>query len=173
MSAQGSEQIARLRILVLTLGEASHAGWWRSQFLSPIGLSFLTRLYPRSYFAAAVRSATRAAKAVHDSSIGVGDAFHLFRLPQHMEQAVDEFLQEHEAQLSAEFVPLLTDREKLLDRLQALGDAKTTPKAVGPLRLGTQRDLSTPTWFGATASSYWTAIRDGVRVFPYYVESEK
>jgi len=46
-----------LRILVLTLGETGHAGWWKSKFMSPIGLSFLERLYPRSTFAAAVRSA--------------------------------------------------------------------------------------------------------------------
>ena len=72
--------ILQLRILVLSLGEAHHAGWWKSQFLSPTGISFLERIYPRSKFAAAVRSATRAALTIHDTNIGKGEVFHLFRI---------------------------------------------------------------------------------------------
>ena len=89
MTADQSPLIVRLRILVLALGEAHMSGWWKTQFLSTTGLSYLNRLYPRSSFAAAVRSASRAAKAVHDSSIGVGNVFHLFRLPQQHERRVE------------------------------------------------------------------------------------
>ena len=56
--------LLRLRILVLALGETPECGWWKSKFLSTTGLSFLGRLYPRSDFAAAVRSAARAAKPI-------------------------------------------------------------------------------------------------------------
>ena len=91
MIAQSFPSVLRLRILVLALGEAHMSGWWKTQFLSVTGLSYLNRLYPRSSFAAAVRSASRAAKAAHDSSIGVGNVFHLFRLPQQHERRLEEF----------------------------------------------------------------------------------
>jgi ATP-dependent Lon protease len=74
------EEILTLRIVVLALGEQPPNPWWRSQFLTAIGLNYLTYTFPRSAFAAAVRSATLAARHVHDSAIGKGAVAHLFRL---------------------------------------------------------------------------------------------
>ena len=109
-----------LRILILTLGEARHAGWWKSQFLSPIGQSFLERLYPRSTFAAAVRSASRAARAVHDTNVGKGEVFHLFRLPRQTEQEIDSELTEKSKELTDQYSALLADRGALLQTLELM-----------------------------------------------------
>jgi hypothetical protein len=62
--------------------------------LSPTGLSFLQRIYPRTFVAAAIRSATRIAQKEHDARIGRGQVMHLFRLPQASERAIDDALRE-------------------------------------------------------------------------------
>jgi len=167
MTAQQFPDLLRLRVLVLTLGESPHAGWWKTQFLSPTGLSYLGRLYPRSSFAAAVRSAGRAAKAIHDNSIGVGKVFHLFRLPQQRERRLEEFVRAHGTDLPQTFEPMLNQREQLLKALDDLGGVDS-PTARGPLRLGTLADLQTDDWIAACASAYVAAFREGSKVFPYF-----
>lgn len=167
MTAHYAHDLFRLRILVLALGEAHMRGWWKTQFLSVTGLSYLDRLYPRSSFVAAVRSASRAAKAVHDSSIGVGSVFHLFRLPQQHERRMEEFLRDHGNELPLMFTPLLAQREQLLEALDALGNV-TPASARGPLRVGTDADLQTDDWIAACASAYANAFREGSKVFPYF-----
>jgi len=163
-----------LRIVVLALGEADHAGWWKSRFLSPVGLSFLQRIYPRSTFAAAVRSASRAARAVHDASIGKGAVFHLFRLPRQAEQEVEIILADQSAELSTRYGPLIVDRAALLRTLAALaGVARSAPTSqplppAGPIRLPIGREH----WVPTMAATYHDAFHSNVQVFPYF-ETER
>jgi hypothetical protein len=161
--------LLRLRILVLALGEAHHAGWWKSHFLSPTGLSYLERLYPRSSFAAAVRSASRTARPVHDSSLGVGAVFHLFRLPEEQEEHLDALLRTESDDLKAEFAPMLAHREQLLEALGKLSqtDAKLPSPVRGPVRLGTLAGLQSGAWCASCAALYAAAFGDGTKVFPY------
>lgn len=167
-----SQRLLRLRILVLALGEAPHARWWPSQFLSPTGLSYLSHLYPRSNFAAAVRSAARAAQPVHDNSIGVGQVIHLMRLPPDEERRLDQALKEQAVELQADFGPLLNQRDRLLDELGKLVDNPRQPSAAGALRLGTSHSLHHDNWASKFAEAYYAAFRDGVKVFPY-IEVER
>jgi hypothetical protein len=156
--------LLELRILVLTLGESHHAGWWKSQFLSHTGLSFLERIYPRSTFAAAVRSAGQAARTVHDANVGKGDVFHLFRLSRQLERQIDTTLTEQSQTLQTQYHPLLMNREQLLQALEALaGDAPAGP-SVGPMRLS----VKPREWAPAMAAAYLQAFRDGTQVFPYF-----
>ena len=153
-----------LRILVLTLGESHHAAWWKSQFLSHTGLSFLGRIYPRSTFAAAVRSAGRAARTVHDTNVGKGDVFHLFRLSREMERQIDTILTEQSQALQTRYHPVLTEREQLLEALKTLAGETPSGSLVGPMRL-----LAKPgEWAPALAAAYWQAFRDSTQVFPYF-----
>lgn len=82
---QPVEVIVRLRLLVAVLGGAAHARWWRTELLTPAGLRFLERLYPRTTHLAALRATGVAARTIHDSSIGRGEVYHLFRLPEPLE----------------------------------------------------------------------------------------
>ena len=86
---QQTESLARLRLLVAMLGEAAHAKWWRTEFLTAAGLRFLDRLYPRTSCAAALRATSVAARDLHDSSVGRGGVYHLFRLPGASEAPLD------------------------------------------------------------------------------------
>ena len=153
-----------LRILVLTLGETHHAGWWKSQFLSHTGLSFLERIYPRSTFAAAVRSVGQAARAVHDANVGKGDVFHLFRLPREIEREIDTVLTAQSQALQTQYQPLLENRARLLDALEPLDGTAQAGPSVGPIRLSAKPGERAP----AMAAAYWQAFRDGTQVFPYF-----
>jgi hypothetical protein len=73
--------LLRLRIAVAYLGEKEQFAWWSTRFLGSTGRRFLEFIYPRSAFAAAVTSASEAAKTFHDFRIGKGRIYHLFRLP--------------------------------------------------------------------------------------------
>ena len=167
MTIERSQQLLRLRILVLALGEAPHARWWPSQFLSPTGLSYLSHLYPRSNFAAAVRSALRAAQPVHDASIGIGQVIHLMRLPPDEERRLDQALKLSAAELQAELGPRLSQRDKLLDELGKLADNPKAQSAAGALKLGASHSLRRDKWAPRFAEAYYAAFYDGVRVFPY------
>ena len=160
--------LVRLQILVLTLGQPKHAGWWKSEFLSPTGLRYLQRIYPRDFFWAAVRSSAVAAKDTHDNAIGVKDAFHLFRLPgivangQHSISASDCYV------LERELVPILEDRSQLLTILNALAADIRLAIQVGPIRMGTEKDLAKPETIARMAYLYHSAFQRSVKTYPYF-----
>lgn len=156
-------QLLALRIVVLALGEQTTPKWWPSQFMSPVGLSFLRRVYPRTAFAAAVRSASRAACALQDGSIGKGAVSHLFRLPPSLEHDIESALVHQAPQLEATYAPLLADRNALMLRLAALAGDQTAPASIGPVHIQTAaKDL------GATLAAYYlAAFSQGAQVFPY------
>ncbi len=160
--------LLKLRILVLALSESHHAAWCKSQFLSHTGLSFLERIYPRSTFAAAVRSAGRAAQAIHDANVGRGDVFHLFRLSRELERQIDAALTGQSQTLQTQYHPLLMDREQLLEALEPLAGDAAAGSSVGPARLPARPGE----WVPAMAAAYLQAFRDGTQVFPYF-EAEK
>lgn len=158
----------RLRVLVLALGEAPHAAWWKSEFLSPAGLSFLGRVYPRRAFAAALTSAGLAARAIHDTAVGRGNIAHLFRLPESDERALHGVLTESGHQLAVEFTPVLSSQERLMAALEVLAGTAPGKTGVGPMRQGTARDLQKPSVIHQLAGTYYGAFRDGNKVFPFY-----
>ena len=157
-------QVLSIRILVLTLGESRHTNWWKSEFLSPTGLSFFTRLYPRSTFAQAIMSTTRSALELHDSSIGKGSVFHLFRLSNEMEFGINEYLFQNSKGLEKEFSKLSDDRDKLLNLLSSQAAQKSDFKG-GPVQI----KVDIPNLPSAMATAYSWAFRNNKQVFPYFV----
>jgi hypothetical protein len=75
-----------LRTLIGYLGEKSQYNWWDTNFLSPFGLQYLAINFPRSSFVAGMTSVSEAARRLHDSRIGKGGVYHLFRLPLAVEE---------------------------------------------------------------------------------------
>jgi len=167
-----AESLARLRVLVSVLGEAAHAKWWRTEFLTAAGLRFLDRLYPRTSCAAAVRAASAAARDLHDSSIGRGEVYHLFRLPGQLETQI------HLLATGGFFDQVLEDLRPSLDASDSLvaemeGLANELPETEpGPQRIGSVRDLHGGALVGAWTGAYLHAFRKDYRVFPY-VEAER
>jgi hypothetical protein len=88
----GNDIIA-LRFLIGYLGERTQANWWPSDFLAFRSEAFLLPIFQKSAAMAQFSGVTEAARRVHDERIGVGRVFHLFRLPEAIEQRCFEFLQ--------------------------------------------------------------------------------
>lgn len=158
-------QVLSVRVLVLTLGEAQHANWWRSEFLSSTGLSFFARLYPRSTYAQAIMATSRAALELHDSSIGKGSIFHLFRLSSDMEIGINEFLFQNSKELEKEISMLSDNQDKLLSLLSSQATQKGDFKG-GPVQIKVDK-LNLPS---AMAAAYAWAFRNNKQLFPYFIK---
>jgi hypothetical protein len=87
------QQVARLRMIVGFLGEKSQRNWWPSEFFSDTAPAFLNPVFGKTATLAQYHGVKEAARRVHDDHIGVGSVFHLFRLPDSIEQCLFELLQ--------------------------------------------------------------------------------
>ncbi len=157
--------VSALRVLVAYLGEQAPA-WWSSQFFSPNAAAFLGPVFARTLFQAQCQGATAAAARLHDEHIGVGRAFHLFRMPEGIEQAIATTLVD--STFEAEIRPYLTSREQALQRLSEL--AEKASASDGPVALG---ELSED--FGqkikVIAGLYHDAFSKGIKTFPFLREA--
>jgi len=86
---QIAENLVLLRMAVGAAGEDKELAWWRSAFCGSMSGACLAPIFPKTVSLAALTGVTAAACRVHDEHIGVGRVFHLFRLPEDLEQAVD------------------------------------------------------------------------------------
>lgn len=160
--------LVRLQILVLTLGQPKHFGWWKSEFLLPTGLRYLQRIYPRDFFWAAIRSSALAAKDAHDNAIGVKDAFHLFRLPSSVTNRLHSITASDYSAIEQELAPILEDQSQLLTRLETLAGNTRPAIHVGPVRIGTGKDLIKPETIAQIAYLYHSAFQRNAKTYPYF-----
>lgn len=166
-----------LRSLVLALGESVQPPWWRSRYMNETGLRFLERVYPRSYFQAALHASGKAAAIVHDNAIGRRGVFHLFRLPESIETEVmgsaaisTDFLKEG---CFSELRADLGDPQRLMDLLadfaiiQGGNLVMSTENSLGPQRIGASEALHDVETYKRMAGIYLNAFRGGYQAFPY------
>ena len=88
LETQQIEQLTLMRFAVGFLGEQANPWWWDSSFCGNNGKAFLSPVFPRTYIHAQYQGVVSAAALVHDDRIGVGNVFHLFRLPEDIEQGL-------------------------------------------------------------------------------------
>ena len=133
------------------LGRHAHA------FLSPI-FGGKTRL-------AQSHGVTEAACRVHDESIGVGRVFHLFRLPESIEQLMSSAFQE--GNVPEEVTRCFDSREAAEEMLASLANGPTavTP---GPARLGDTGIINTPGGMRLVAATYRAAFDADIKCYPYF-----
>jgi hypothetical protein len=162
-----AQDIIVVRLLVGYLGERGQAAWWGSDFLSTTSKTFLTPVFGAAADVAQLAGVTEAARSVHDERIGVGRVFHLFRLPESMEQQCAGVLR-HFPALQAS-IGHLTCREAASAALR--DHAKDLAKAQeGPVRIGDISDLAGTGWLGRAATCYLAAFDQGVQSFPYFAD---
>lgn len=157
--------VASLRVLVAYLGEQSPA-WWSSQFFSPNAAAFLGPVFARTLFQAQCQGATAAAARLHDEHIGVGRAFHLFRMPEGVEQAIAANLVD--SAFEKEIRPFLTGRDQALQHLSGLAEnaeASDGPVALGELSDDLDRKIK------VMAGLYHDAFSKGIKTFPFLREA--
>lgn len=162
------KNIATLRMVVGYLGEREQCGWWQSSFLSASSQAFLAPLFARTQLQAQCNGVTGAASLVHDARIGVGNVYHLFRLPEGMEQGIHREL--HDSDLAEHITGAVRERVIALEHLRTMANLPTE-MGIGPTRIGATNDLDNPTAWRNVASQYLLAFENGSEVYPYFSDS--
>lgn len=152
--------VLRLRVLVGFLGERQQLNWWPSSFLDRSSEAFLAPVFAQATGNARLLGVTEAARRVHDHAIGVGRVFHLFRLPESLEQDL------HIVALSKS-AAVVESPNAALAELKTFSSGQSTLKA-GPVHVGSLNMLADERWVPALAGHYHAAFTAGVPSFPYF-----
>lgn len=159
--------IAQLRAAVGFLGEREQYGWWQSAFLSAGSKPFLAPVFSRRLVLAQYTGVTRAAALIHDERIGVGRVFHLFRLPEDLEQGIQHAV--GEPQVAQQIDSLVATQETALTYLH--GEARSASGGgVGPTRVGAAASLRERRLWRIVAGQYAHAFITKSQVYPYLTE---
>jgi hypothetical protein len=168
MASPHLEYLAKLRVVVGYLGEREQYAWWQSSFFSGGSQAFLAPIFARTQFLAQCSGVTRAAARVHDERIGSGHVYHLFRLPEDMEQDLHQLL--HSAELTQEITLLTGDKEAALNFLQQAADFQTTT-AIGPALIGDIGSLRDVTAWHIACAHYVHGLEQRAGIFPYFADA--
>lgn len=161
--------VLNLRAVVSALGEIVHPVWWGTAFMSETGFRFLERLYPRSFFNAALHAVGHAACEIHDRSVGRIGAYHLFRLTEGLEEEIRETSGAASQSFINGFRSDLGNAARMMERLRILCDDRTSESVLpGPRRMGYERDLRRRDVFAEAAAVYFHAFETGKAAFPYF-----
>jgi hypothetical protein len=161
--------LSDLRFLVGYLGERDQTAWWDTAFLSPTGLRYSIVNFPRSFVAAAGVSVTEAARRLHDSRIGKGGVFHLFRLPPVIEETVHyEMLHSDPDQVKS----IIQNRETALEELGRVA-VERLKASEGPVQVGTVKTILYSQSLEELAKHYLDAFLHNRKTFPYFMDSGK
>jgi len=165
MTPEVVNSVASLRLLVGFLGEQEQAGWWPSAFFGASSKPFLSPVFPKTTVLAQCRGVTHAAARVHDERIGVGSVFHLFRLPEDIEQAVHRLLEQQEP--AQRLSSAVNDKQSAITSLKALAASKQPPGS-GPVRVGRAADLGKLDSWRVVAAHYAAGFQASSEVFPFF-----
>lgn len=160
------EDLINIRAIIGFLGEKSQFGWWDTNFLSETGLKFLKITFPRTAFSAGVNSVAEAARRLHDNRIGKGRVFHLFRMPEFVEQRIHLRLQDFD---SSSLLQSLKDKNNALEELQSMTNTSLGINE-GPIQVGNRKNLLQLPYIKKTAKLYLNAFENGIQTFPYFSE---
>jgi len=159
------QRIIKLRYLVGFLGEKSQCNWWPTSFYEPTSIRFLEPVFSRSAPLAQYHGAVEAARRFHDENLSVG-SFHLFRLPEEIEQDLHEMVQ---ARLVELFDPdLIVDQATALNALSKLNDG-TADEALGPVLVGKIDEFRASALLDKVGAIYRKALSSDTQALPYLV----
>jgi hypothetical protein len=160
-------QLANLRLLVGYLGEQHQYNWWPSAFLTSSSSAFLVPVFSKTAFLAQYHGVKAAASRVHDEHIGLGKVYHLFRLPERLEQAL--FHRVHDQTFVDALQAPPHDKDQALEHLATWADSHPV-SAEGPVLVGDIVALGHGKTLERLAQYYWSAFARNTRVYPYYGE---
>ena len=158
-------KIIELRYLVGFLGERQQCDWWSTSFYEASSTRFLEPVFARTAPLAQYQGAVEAARRFHDENLSVG-SFHIFRLPEEIEQDLHEMVQ---AQLLELFDPsLIVDRTSALNALSKVSNG-TADEAVGPVLVGKIDELRSSALLDKIGAIYQMALSSDTHALPYLV----
>lgn len=168
METEFCDRLIGLRAAVGYLGEQGHFGWWPSSFFVAGSTGFLAPVFPRTHTLAQVTGVSRAAARSHDERIGVGNSYHLFRLPEEIEQAIHRRLLD--AQTHQSITQRLTDRDAARAWLAEMA-APAADTAVGPIRIDGLHGVYAGERWSLAAAHYLAAFTNNNETYPYFTDS--
>jgi len=158
--------LLHIRLLVGFLGERAQFAWWPTAFYeSSSRRLFLEPVFSKTSRLAQYHGILEAARRLHDEHLSVG-SYHLFRLPEEVEQDLHAIVQ---SSVDENFiVQVLTNKEVALDSLRCLAEIET-PVRMGPLAIGSIKDLDSVGSVKTIASVYVAAFSGDTKTYPYLV----
>lgn len=155
--------LLQMRLLVGFLGERAQCAWWPTAFYETSSRLFLEPVFSRTSRLAQYHSVLEAARRLHDEHLSVG-CYHLFRLPEEVEQDLHAIVQSRVGEDLAGQAP--NSKEAALDALKPLA-ASCSSSSVGPTAVGSIKDLDSPDTLKAIAAAYLSAFTQNTQTYPY------
>ena len=155
----------QLRLLVGFLGERAQCAWWPTAFYEASSRLFLEPVFSKTSRLAQYHGVLEAARRLHDEHLSVG-SYHLFRLPEEVEQDLHAIVQSSEGEVLASQVP--PSKEAALDALKRLAATSGTA-SVGPTAVGSIKDIDSTETLKAIAAAYLSAFTQDAKTYPYLV----
>jgi hypothetical protein len=155
--------LLQTRLLVGFLGERAQFGWWPTGFYEPSSRLFLEPVFAKTSRLAQYHGVLEAARRLHDDHLNVG-SYHLFRLPEEVEQDLHVLLQSIEGESLA--AQLSQSKAAALDELNQLASSMSS-HGVGPTAVGSIKKLYSMDTLRAITAVYSSAFAQNARAYPY------
>ena len=157
--------LLQMRMLVGFLGERAQYAWWPTAFYEASSRLFLEPVFSKTSRLAQYHGVLEAARRLHDEHLSVG-SYHLFRLPEEVEQDLHAIVQSSAGEDLANPAP--KGKEAALDELKRLA-ATSSSSSVGPTAVGSIKDLDSTDTLKAIAAAYLSAFNRNAKTYPYLV----
>lgn len=157
--------VLQMRLIVGFLGERPQFAWWTTSFFGDYSLRSLEFVTPKTSLLAQYHGVVEAARKLHDEHLNVG-SYHLFRLPEEVEQDLHAMMQSSVGTDLAKQLP--KDKDAALAALKTLAGAIPST-AVGPTAVGNIDQLSTGETLKSIAGAYVSAFSQNAKTYPYLV----
>jgi len=154
-----------MRLVVGYLGEKDQFNWWVSTFLNENTKKMLEFTFSRTASLAQYEGVSASAAKVHDERIGVGETFHLFRLPEFLEKSLVNHYQTHAEDI--DFISAIHSQDIAMEVLTSLAGGASLGDE-GPVNIGEINDNDWKLSINKIASSYLTAFISNKKAFPYF-----
>ena len=157
--------ILETRLLVGYLGERAQFAWWPTAFYEASSRMFLEPVFSRTSRLVQYHGVLEAARRLHDEHLSVG-SYHLFRLPEEVEQDLHNLVQRPETEEFA--LQKIRNKNAALGSLKELAGAVSV-KSVGPSAIGNIAALDSPNTVEAIAAVYFSAFSQDANAYAYLV----
>lgn len=127
---------------------------------------FLEPVFSKTSKMAQYHGVLEAARRLHDEHLSVG-TYHLFRLPEEIEQDLHTLVQSKENMLDEQ---AYRSKEVALEALQRLATPSTRILNVGPTAMGNIIDIDSADTLRAIADAYLSAFSHNAKTYPYLME---
>ncbi|MGF1548839.1 MAG: BrxE family protein [Thiotrichales bacterium] len=157
--------LLQIRLLVGFLGERAQFSWWPTAFYEASSRLFLEPVFSKTPRLAQYHGVLEAARRLHDEHLSVG-SYHLFRLPEEIEQDLHAIVQSSAGEALASQAP--QSKEAALDALKRLA-ATGGASSVGPTAVGSIKDIDSTDTLKVIAAAYLSAFTQNSKTYPYLV----